>query len=80
MWNQNPVAPWPTDPSEGLKLNEMMTAKIADLMKKGEIEEFGYFPDGTSGYAIGKGDILDILKDGVLEIGFGTSDADETAN
>ena len=43
-------------------MNEMMTAAIADLMKKGEIEEFGYFADGTSGYAISKGDILDVFR------------------
>ena len=62
LWRQNPMAPWPTDPSEGLKMNEMMMMAIDDLMKKGEIEEFGFFPDGTSGYGISKGEITDAYR------------------
>lgn len=62
LWHQNPVAPWPTDPSEGLKLNERMMATIADLIKKGEIEEFGFFPDGASGYGISTGETIDAFR------------------
>jgi hypothetical protein len=40
-----------------------MWAGIDALMKKGEIEEYGAFPDGTSGYAIGKGETADLYRD-----------------
>jgi len=58
----NPAAPTPTDPSEDLKLNEMMFAGIENLMESGEIEEFGFFTDGRSGYAIGKGETIDTFR------------------
>ena len=62
LWCQEPAAPWPTDPSESLKLNERMMGAIADLMKKGEIEQFGFFADGTSGYGIGEGEAADMFR------------------
>ena len=62
LWRQNPVAPWPTDPSEVLKLYERMFATMDDLIKKGEIEEFGFFPDANSGYVIGKGESTDVFR------------------
>ena len=62
LWRRNPAAPWPTDPSEGLKLSEKMFASIDDLIKKGEIEEHCFFPDGNTGYAIGKGEAAGIYK------------------
>jgi len=62
LWHMNPVAPTPTDPSENLKLNEMMFAGIENLMASGEIEEFGFFADGRSGYAIGKAETIDIFR------------------
>lgn len=62
LWRMNLSAPWPTDPIEALKLNEMMWAAIDGFMKEGVIEDFGNFPDATSGYAIGKGDATDIYK------------------
>ena len=62
LWRQNSVAPWPTDPDEGLKMSEMLTGAVADLLKKGLIKEFGYFLDGISGYAIGEGDATDIFQ------------------
>ncbi|NIM44445.1 MAG: hypothetical protein GTN80_01720 [Nitrososphaeria archaeon] len=62
LWRVNPAAPWPTDPSETLKLLEVMWATIDDLQKKGEIEEGGYFLDGNSGYAIVEGDGMDIFR------------------
>ena len=62
LWRQNPVAPRPTDPSEYLKMNEMMFAGVENLMKSGEVEEFGFFADGRSGYAIGKGETLDAFR------------------
>lgn len=42
LWRQNPVAPWPKDPSEVAKLNEKMYAGVDDLIAKREIVEFGW--------------------------------------
>ena len=39
LWRMNWRAPWPTDPSKYLELNEKMWASIDELMKKGQIEE-----------------------------------------
>jgi len=63
LWRVNPIAPFPTDPSKALELDEKVWAAIDGLMKKGEVEEFGVFPDGYSGYAIGKGETADVYKD-----------------
>jgi len=52
IWRVNPVAPWPRDPAESLKLMENAWAGLDDLIKKGEVKEFGWFEDGTSGYII----------------------------
>jgi hypothetical protein len=62
LWRWNTAAQWPTDPSEGLKLSEQMLAAIDDLIKKGEIEENGFFPDGGSGYMICKGESTDVYR------------------
>lgn len=62
LWRMNPNAPWPTDPSEALKLNEMMWAAIDSFKQEGVIEDFGNFPEATSGYAIGKGDATDVYR------------------
>jgi len=62
LWRMNPAVPSPTDPSEHLKLEEKMFAATDDLIKKGEIEEFGFFQDGTSGYVIGKGEATDMFR------------------
>ena len=62
LWHMNPVAPTPTDPSENLKLNEMMFAGIENLMESGEVEESGFFVDGRSGYVIGKGETIDSFR------------------
>ena len=61
LWTQSPMAPWPTDPAEALKLNEALWAAMDDLMKKGEVTDFGWFLDGKSGYAIGEGDSTTIF-------------------
>jgi hypothetical protein len=39
-----------------------MFAAIDDLIKKGEIEELGFFPDGGSAYAICKGESTDMYR------------------
>ncbi len=58
LWTMSPTAPWPTDPAEALQLNERFWAGMDDLMKKGEITDFGWFLDNKSGYAIGEGDAV----------------------
>jgi hypothetical protein len=61
-WRRNPAAPWPEDPAENLMIEERLWAGVDDLIKKGEIKEFGYFLDGTSGYAIGEGGSAETFK------------------
>lgn len=62
LWRMNPAAPWPTDPSKGSELNEMMWMAIDRFKHEGLLEDFGFFPDGTSGYAIGKGDAIGVFS------------------
>ncbi|UCH32161.1 MAG: hypothetical protein JSV05_01870 [Candidatus Bathyarchaeota archaeon] len=62
LWRQNPNAPWPENPSEAAELNELLFAGVDDLIAKGEIVEFGWFPDGASGYAISVGEITDVFR------------------
>ena len=58
-WHMNLNAPWPTDPAETTKLSEMLFAMLDKGLKEGGLLEFGYFPDGTSGYAIFSGEAKD---------------------
>ena len=62
IWKQNQMAPYPTDPTEAAKLNQMMFAGIDELKKNGEILDFGMFPDGTTGFAISKGEAADVFR------------------
>ena len=62
MWHINPVAPWPTNPEEYLKLEERMWAGVDNLMLQGLVKEFGYFADGRSGYSIGEGETADVFR------------------
>ena len=61
LWRMNLAAPWPTDASEAFKLNEKMWAAIDNAKKEGKLEDFGFFPNSTSGYAIGKGEAAEIF-------------------
>ena len=63
LWDRNPLAPWPKDLKEHTKLMETMWAGIDNLMKMGEIKEFGWFLDGKSGYAIGEGESTTVIRD-----------------
>ena len=58
----NWAAPWPTDPSEELKMEEMYYAAVEEAIKKGEIEDVGYFTDGQSGYVIIRGEAADVYR------------------
>jgi hypothetical protein len=62
IWRYSPTAPWPTDPVEMTKLSEMMFAMLDSALKQGALLEFGYFPDGTGGYAISEGEAKDQLR------------------
>jgi hypothetical protein len=62
IWRYNLNAPWPTDPTESEKINEMLLAATDNLLKTGELLEFGFFPDGMGGYAISTGDSKDMLR------------------
>jgi hypothetical protein len=55
LWRFNPIAPMPTDPIEVEKMLETMFAAMDNLIKTGEVLEFGFFPEATSGYAITSG-------------------------
>jgi hypothetical protein len=66
LWHVNPSAPWPTDPSKLLEMEEMMWTMMDGLKKKGEIEEWGVFQDPHAGYIIGKGESADMLRNGSM--------------
>lgn len=61
LWRYNLSAPWPMDPTEGEKLTEMIFAVIGGWLKRGEMLEFGFFPDRVLGYAISSSDSKDVL-------------------
>jgi hypothetical protein len=58
LWHLNLMAPWPTDPAEGAKLNEMLYAAMDDFIKMGRVKEFGWFLDGKSGYTMIEGESI----------------------
>ncbi|MBA7601088.1 hypothetical protein ES703_08155 [subsurface metagenome] len=62
LWRPNLLAPRLKDPSENLKFIEKSFAVMDDLMKKGEVEEFGFFPDANSGCIIKKGESTDVFR------------------
>jgi hypothetical protein len=62
LWRFNPNAPWPTDPTETAKLQEIMFAGIDNNVTTGETLEFGCFPNARSGYAISTGQAKDMFK------------------
>lgn len=61
LWRQNPLAPWPKDPSDAAKLNEKMYAGVNNLIAKREIIEFGWLVDARA-YGISVGEITDVFR------------------
>ena len=61
LWRFNPSALWPTDPTGMVMGMEMMFALVDNNLQKSETLEFGYFPDGKSGYAIITGEAKDVF-------------------
>jgi hypothetical protein len=62
IWRCNPAAPWPMDPAAATQLFEMTFAAIDEGLKGGSILEFGYFPNGCSGYAILSSEAKDVFS------------------
>jgi hypothetical protein len=42
LWFANPNAPWPTDPVESAKLNELAWASLDHKLQTGDMEEIGF--------------------------------------
>jgi hypothetical protein len=74
LWHLNLTAPWPIEPQKYLEQQEKLWAVMDDLMKKGLVKEYGIFPDGTSGYVIGEGDVLDVYKSVIMFIPYVSSE------
>ncbi len=63
LWHIN-LASWPmNDPKKNMELNERLWAVIENLMKKGVVKDYGIFPDGESGFAIGEGETAEVYRD-----------------
>jgi len=77
LWRRNPVAPWPTDPVEASKVIEKAWTGIDMLRKKGQVKEFGYFLEGTSGYAIGEGESADTFRNVYMFVPYYESEVHE---
>ena len=60
-WRINPSAPWPLDPAAATQLLEMTFAAVDEALKSGRALEFGYFPNGTSGYIISSSEAKDLF-------------------
>ena len=56
IWRLNQSAPWPTDPTEAMQLDERRFAFLDEGLESGWILEHGWFADGTSGYSISTGE------------------------
>jgi hypothetical protein len=65
------------DPAQLLELYEKMWAMMDGIMKKGEIEEWGFFPDGYTGYVIGKGEAVDFFRNTSMFLPFFCGEAHE---
>jgi len=61
LWHLNPMAV-PLDPAEHVKLNEMLYAMMDNMLKTGEITEFGFFLEGGAGYTMSEGESADIFR------------------
>ncbi len=62
LWRLSPTAPWPTDPAEIIKLNEMLFAGTDSLLQTGVLKEHGFFLDGASGYTIMETESTEVLR------------------
>ncbi len=58
IWRINGTA-LPSDPAEQVQAIEMVLGQIDTALKEGHLQEFGFFPKGSSGYAILSGETTD---------------------
>lgn len=58
IWRINGTA-LPSDPAKQMQGIEMILGQIETALKEGQIEEFGFFLNGSSGYAIVNGETAD---------------------
>jgi hypothetical protein len=61
-WRMNPMVPMSPGPAEQAQATEMLFAMLDNAVQSGQLLEFGFFADGTSGYAISAGETADIFR------------------
>jgi hypothetical protein len=71
------VAPWPIDLAEYSKVQEKAWAGIDELIKMGIVKDFGWFLDGTSGYAIGEGESITTFRNVSMFLPYWESEVQE---
>ncbi len=60
IWRINGTA-LPADPAKQVQGIEMILGQVATALKEGQIEDFGFFPNGFSGFAIMNGEAADVF-------------------
>jgi hypothetical protein len=76
LWHLNPNAV-PLDPAEHVKLNEMLYAMMDNMLKTGEITEFGFFLEVSAGYTMSEGGSADTFRKGTQFFPFVTVEVRE---
>lgn len=61
-WKMNQNVKWPKDPEEYQKLIESLWGGAEMLMKKGELVEWGAFPNTNEGYSVFEGDHISAMR------------------
>ena len=77
FWRFNLAAPFPMDPLKLLEMQEQYWALMDGMIKKGEIEEFGFFPNAVSGYVISNGEAANFFKNASMFLPFIINDEHE---
>jgi hypothetical protein len=77
FWRINLAAPTPADPAQLLAMQEHYWAIMDGMIKKGEIEEFGFFPDAYTGYVISKGETADFFRNAFMFLPYVINDVHE---
>jgi hypothetical protein len=58
-------------------MQEQYWALMDGMIKKGEIEEFGFFPDALTGYVITKGETVNLFRNASMFLPFVINDVHE---
>ena len=77
FWRLNLAVPFPMDPVKLLEMQEQYWALMDGMIKKGEIEEFGFFPDANTGYVISKGETANLFRNASMFLPFVINDVHE---